>query len=101
MKGREALLKTMFDIQKNELIENMYDAILLFLYLLKKKYNYRVIIEAEKSIWWNFLQMTFVFEEAIIYSLYEGRCTHKDDLNEFNRTIVDIRDIDVKINNED
>ena len=40
----------MFDIQKNELIENMYDAILLFLYLLKKKYNYRVIIEAEKSI---------------------------------------------------
>lgn len=45
--------------------------------------------------------MTFVFEETIIYSLYEGRCTHKDDLNEFNRTIVDIRDIDVKINNED
>ena len=59
------------------------------------------MVKAKKSIYDKVSYKSFVFKEVVVYSPNEKIISIKDHLDEFNKTIIDLRNIDIKIDDKD
>lgn len=84
----------MFDKKNNNLMEKTNSIILLCL-----GYNYQVMIEVEKFVY-NVFNNCLYLKKQLFTFLIKKSTFIKDYFNEFNKTIINIRDIDLRIDDE-
>ena len=58
------------------------------------------MVKAKKSIYDKVSYKSFVFKEVVVYSPNEKIISIKDHLDEFNKTIMNLKNIDIKIDDE-
>ena len=58
------------------------------------------MVKAKKSIYDKVSYKSFVFKEVVVYSPNEKIISIKDHLDEFNKTIMNLKNIDIRIDDE-